>query len=64
MIGPDKKAAPLDLTAGDITTGIDRVDIDDDSEAVYYNLQGVRVAGSGHGMYIVRKGDKTYKVAR
>lgn len=33
----------------------------DNAEAVYYNLQGVRVANPENGMFIVVKGNKTYK---
>lgn len=35
-----------------------------DVEAVYYNLQGVRVANPENGLYIVRKGAKSYKVVK
>ncbi len=35
---------------------------DNEAEAEYYNLQGVRVMNPGHGLYIVRKGNKVSKV--
>ncbi len=41
---------------------VDRIDADSDSAAVYYNLQGVRVAEPTHGAYIRVKGAKSEKV--
>lgn len=63
VIGPDKKAAPLDLTAGDITTGIDHVEVDAEAGPVYYyNMQGVRVSKPVHGIYMECRGGKTRKI--
>ncbi len=36
---------------------------DSDAEPVYYNLQGQRVENPGRGIYIMRKGSKTEKIA-
>ena len=45
------------------STGVDSVEIDDaNAEAVYYNLQGVRVQNPSNGIYIMVKGNKSSKV--
>ncbi len=45
------------------TTGVDSIEADGaDVEAVYYNLQGVRVDNPGPGLYICRQGNKMTKV--
>lgn len=48
-----------------INTGIDIIDADDaEGEAVYYNLQGVRIENPAKGgLYIKRQGGKVTKVA-
>lgn len=51
------KASPKD------TTGVDEIAADED-EAVYYNLQGVRVDNPGKGVYIVVRSGKATKVVR
>jgi hypothetical protein len=38
------------------------IDQNADSEAVYYNLQGVRVTNPTAGLYIVRTGNTARKV--
>ena len=43
------------------TVAISSIDADN-AQAVYYNLQGVRVNNPENGVFIVKKGDKTYKV--
>ncbi|MDE7397692.1 MAG: hypothetical protein K2M98_08205, partial [Muribaculum sp.] len=45
----------------DVTTGIEEINADDAS-AVYYNLQGIRVADNAKGLLIRRQGDKIVKV--
>lgn len=45
------------------TTGIDEISVDE-AEAVYYNLQGVRVDNPGKGVYIVVRNGKATKVLR
>lgn len=46
-----------------ITTGVDSVIAEDDSEAVYFNLQGIRVDKPVHGnIYIRQQGSKTEKI--
>ncbi|MDD5839765.1 MAG: hypothetical protein PUC94_06960, partial [Bacteroidales bacterium] len=45
------------------TTGVDSIEADGaDDEAVYYNLQGVRIDNPGPGLYICRQGNKVTKV--
>lgn len=45
------------------TTGIDDITVSNDSEAEYYNLQGIKVNKTEAGkLYIVRQGNKTSKV--
>lgn len=46
------------------TTGIENVgaDLDSDAPAEYFNLQGIRVANPGHGVYLRRQGTRTTKV--
>ncbi len=39
-------------------------DVDADAPAVYYNLQGVKVAAPDRGLYIEVRGDKAVKVVR
>lgn len=51
----------MTLTVTKPTTGVESVEAADDSEAVYYTLQGVRVAEPAKGFYIVRQGDRVYK---
>lgn len=51
------------LQAEVLTSGIDGIDADKDADAIYYDLQGVRVENPVPGrLYIVRIGDKTSKV--
>lgn len=43
--------------------GVENVVVEDeDAPAVYYNLQGIRVANPENGIYIVKKGNKVSKV--
>lgn len=44
------------------TSGVEGVTVSDNSEAVYFNLQGVRVANPEHGLYIMVKDGKSSKV--
>lgn len=43
------------------STGIEGIETAEDAPAVYYNMQGVRVDNPENGMYIVRRGGKTFK---
>lgn len=45
-------------------SGVNGISIDNAAEAVYYDLNGVRVAGDSltPGIYVVRQGGKTFKV--
>ncbi len=45
-----------------VLSGIDDVEADEDAEAEYYNLQGIRVANPTHGIYIMRRGSVVSKV--
>jgi len=57
---PSKTVPNIDFQTG--TTGIEDVTIDGNEAAVYYNLQGVRVAEPQAGqIYIVRRGAKATK---
>lgn len=40
---------------------VDGIEADSNAPAVYYNLQGVQVENPGQGIYIVKRGSKTYK---
>ena len=48
-------------TGEDIATGIDTL-YQDNAEAEYYNLQGVRVIKPSHGIYIMRRGKRVNKI--
>lgn len=43
-------------------SAIDVIEVADDAEAVYYNLQGVRVENPAAGLYIRVRGQKVDKV--
>lgn len=45
-----------------VLSGIDDVEADEDAQAEYYNLQGIRVANPTHGIYIMRRGSVISKV--
>lgn len=47
---------------GKLTTGTGVAEIATEGAAEYYNLQGVRVANPGKGLYIKRQGNKAVKV--
>lgn len=44
-----------------ISTAVEDIAVEDDSEEIWYNLQGVRVDNPERGIYIVRKGGVTSK---
>ncbi len=46
---------------GMTSTAVENLFNDEDAEIEYYNLQGVRVYNPAAGIYVVRKGTKTYK---
>lgn len=51
------------VTLADSQSAVNAIEIEaTDAPAEYYNLQGVRVANPANGLYIVRQGNKTYKV--
>lgn len=46
----------------DTPTGIDGIDADNDREAVYYNMQGIKIDNPTHGLYIRVCNGKSTKV--
>lgn len=40
---------------------VEGIEADNNAPAVYYNLQGVQVENPTQGIYIVKRGSKTYK---
>lgn len=52
----------LTVKSQDTPTGIENVAIDTNAPVEYYNLQGVRVANPGAGMYLRRQGSTVEKV--
>ncbi len=50
------------ITIAPQSAGINGVEVAEDGEAVYYNLQGVRVANPEKGLFIQVKGGKAGKV--
>ena len=46
----------------DAPTGIDGIDADNDREAVYYNMQGIKIENPTHGLYIRVCNGKSTKV--
>lgn len=51
----------MTVTVTDKVGGVDAIEGEDNAEAEYYNLQGVRVAEPTSGLYIVRRGSKVTK---
>lgn len=58
--GESARTAELNVTPGSISGIV----VDGETEAVYFNLQGIRVANPGNGIYIKVQGGKTTKVIR
>lgn len=56
------KSIEMEVNADNVATGVDGIFTDSDSEAVYFNLQGVRVANPDKGVYIIVKNGKAEKV--
>ena len=52
-----------DLHPEAVTSGIEDVMIEENVPVEYYNLQGVKVGNPQKGIFIIRKGSKTYKMA-
>lgn len=50
------------VVKGKTKSGVANIELDETAAPVYYNLQGVRVANPGKGLYIVVKGNKSSKV--
>ena len=59
----DSATAKVTFEGDGTLTGIDGLTVDADSPAVYYDLQGRRVANPANGLYIERRGDKVRKIA-
>ncbi|MDE5773989.1 MAG: hypothetical protein K2H86_05990 [Muribaculaceae bacterium] len=51
------------VVQSDIPTAVKGIETEE-AEAVYFNLQGIRVANPENGIFIVKKGDKTLKVVK
>lgn len=45
-----------------MTAAVDGIEMEEAGEPVYYNLQGIRVANPGKGIFIKKQGQKTTKV--
>lgn len=43
------------------TSGIEGIEVGDDENAEYFDLRGLRVDKPANGLYIVRKGNTTFK---
>lgn len=54
----------LYATDKEVTSGVEGVLTEDDSEIEYYTLQGIRVAAPSKGIYICKRGSKVTKVVR
>lgn len=50
------------VLSGDKAGAVNGIEVDENAPAVYYNLQGVRVANPENGLFIVVKGGKSTKV--
>lgn len=48
----------------DLETAVSEIAAETEGEAVYYNMQGIRVANPENGLYIVVKGGKAVKVIK
>lgn len=46
----------------DVSTVAPTLEAEGDAEVEYYDLTGMRVKNPSHGIYIVRQGDRTYKI--
>lgn len=62
-VDPDQNKSEVYTLRLDNVTGINDIVVDgDNSEAVYYNLQGVRVDNPNTGIYLVRRAGRVSKV--
>lgn len=52
----------ITLFNANTVTGVEEIEFDANQPAVYYNLQGMEVANPSNGLYIVRQGNKTFKL--
>ncbi len=57
----DLKALTMTVTET-TNVGVETIDVDNNSAAEYYTIQGVRVANPTEGLYIVRNGSKAQKI--
>lgn len=60
-LGTDLQLIPFEIKD---TTGIAAIEAEGNAEAVYYNLQGVRVANAENGIFIEVRGGKATKVIK
>jgi hypothetical protein len=47
-----------------VATGIESIEADENAPAVYYNLQGIKVANPSEGIFIKVQGNKVTKVVK
>ena len=52
----------IDVEFAKVSTGVEEVEVEESAEAVYYNLQGVRVENPASGLYIRVAGKTASKV--
>lgn len=62
LFSEDKEVACPEAWLELVNVGVAGIEAEDNAAAVYYNMQGVRVANPENGLYIVVKGDKATKV--
>ncbi len=62
MVPTDRDDQTLPMLYSKVGTGVENIVVENDAEAVYYNLQGVQVENPLKGLYIVVKGNKSSKV--
>lgn len=51
----------MTVAVSNYPTGVEGIEADENTPAVYYNLQGVEVANPQNGLYIVKQGNKVSK---
>jgi hypothetical protein len=54
----------MTLVVTKATTGIESIEADENTPAVYYNLQGIEVANPSEGIFIKVQGNKVTKVVK
>lgn len=62
MVPTNRDDQTLPMLYNKVGTGVENIAVENDAEAVYYNLQGVQVENPVKGLYIVVKGNNSSKV--